>query len=454
MKYKILTIMVFTGILVAGLLPTKVFAATSASVYVLSGSSSVVKGNNITVQVRVNSGTNPMDSAQAILNFTSSLLQYVSYSPGAFSPFKVSPSGESFSYIGTILGGSISSDQLMFSVTFKAIATGSATLSISGANVAYAGTYFDSVSTSNGSVSITAPIISNSGTSSSSSSAPATTTSSSSPTNIYTSPSTNTSTATTNKDTTPPKLVAPPTVTVSQNTISLKFNTDEKAKIQINYTLGKVVKSIENNTLTINHSIIIGDNQSLLAGTIYALQIIATDSSGNKAIIYSQNVRTNGINYTVQITDMNGQPLANYPVQIFSNPIDATTDANGVVTFKDMTPGEHTLVFVIDGLTLRQPVNIAQPSVNGKLTQTSSNKTVLIKLPIRFADTAAKKSKNTNNYYLLAITSIIILGAVTAAVFKIKQSKRFTVWFHNNFKKKITTSQNDNSKNININQQL
>jgi hypothetical protein len=450
MKYKILTIIGFIGILIAGLVPANVFAATSASVYVSPSSSSVVKGNNITVQVRVNSGTNPMDSAQASLNFTSSLLQYVSYSPGAFSTtVQASASGGSFSYAGAILGSSTSSNQLMFSVTLKAIATGSATLSISGANIAYAGTGFDSVGTSNGSVNITAPVSSNTGKSSSSSSAPAPTSSSSS-SNTYTPPSASTSTATANKDTTPPKLVAAPTLTVGQNTISLKFNTDEKAKIQINYTIGELVKSIVNNTLTTSHSIAIGDNQPLLAGTTYAVQIIATDSFGNKAVIYSQNVRTTGVNYTVQITDMDGQPLANYPVQIFSNPIDATTNANGVVTFKDMTPGEHTLVFVIDGLTLRQPVNIAQPVANNKLSQNTYNNVVSIKLPIRFADTATNKPQNINNYLLLAIASIITLGAAIVTIFKIKQSKRFTDWFHSHFGKstKIILDQDDSAKNI------
>jgi uncharacterized repeat protein (TIGR02543 family) len=49
-------------------------------------------------------------------------------------------------------------------------------------------------------------------------------------------------------------------------------------------------------------------------------------------------------NITLTLTDKNGNPLAYYPVELHSTVINATTDANGQVTFSDVTLENHELV--------------------------------------------------------------------------------------------------------------
>ncbi len=232
----------------------------------------------------------------------------------------------------------------------------------------------------------------------------------------------------------PPKLTAQPTVNKGQNTITVKFKTNEKSKIQIKYTLGKTVKTL-NDGLASTHTITIGKTTPLLAGTIYKITIIATDSSGNKATIYNKNIRTQGVNYTVKITDSSGEPLTNYPVQLFSNPIDAKTDANGVATFKDVTPGTHTLVFTLDGLTMRQSVIIPQPSSsnnNYKLQNESVNN---IKLPIKFAASNIDSPKTLSNYVVQLILIAMALGAAVITLIRAK-------WFKDLFIKTWTRIMN------------
>jgi hypothetical protein len=432
MKQKILITIGFISIMIAGLIPTDVFAA-NANVYVSPGSSSVTVGGYVTVAVRVSSDSSPMDSVQANLNFNSSLLQYSSYSGGYFKEFKSGLVGSAFTYTGALLGSSTMSDQQMFAVTFKAIASGTASLSISGASVAYSGTAL-AVSASGGSVAISAPASTPPPTTSTPPSTKTSTTTKTTTTNTATKTTTATATPTATADTTAPKLVANPVVSKGLNTITLKFNTDEKAKIQTIYTLGKTVKTLDDNTLATNHSISIGSSTPLIAGTTYDIQIIATDASGNKATIYNQDIRTNGINYTVRIMDQDGQPLANHAVQIHSDPINGTTDANGYVTFKNMTPGEHTLIFTIDGLTLRQPVTIAQQSTGSKLLPTATDTNASIKLPIRFAETSVS-NPISNGYQLFVGVALIIIGIVTILSLRFKRFREIFIELLNKFKK-------------------
>src|SRR5680860_162569 len=91
-----------------------------------------------------------------------------------------------------------------------------------------------------------------------------------------------------------------------------------------------------------------------------------------------------------------GFALANHSVQLFSDPIQATTDKDGIATFSDVTPGDHTLVFEVDGLVLRQAVkvnqSVSQSSADGT-AQVASSEIKTVRLPVRFADVTASQSQ-------------------------------------------------------------
>lgn len=87
MKYKNILVISWAIALIINIIPVNVFAA-SASVYISPSSSTLNLGDNITVQVRVNSGADLVDSVQASLNFDITKLQFVSYSDGFLLNFK------------------------------------------------------------------------------------------------------------------------------------------------------------------------------------------------------------------------------------------------------------------------------------------------------------------------------------------------------------------------------
>lgn len=382
-------------------LPLRLFAATSATIYVSPSSSSVNNGNNVTVSVRINPNSNPVDSVQATLNFDSSKLQYISYSVGAFTTFQANASGSSFSYVGTLLGSSTSSDSLIFSVTFKGVADGSASISLSGISSAYQGNAFNQTLSVNGSIIISTP-------------AP--------PAQAVTPPKNPVKTPTTQTptqvaaDTQAPTLVGDPSIVVSKNSISVGLKTSEESKLSVRYILGESTNNMNISELKTDHSFTIGQDSPLQAGTIYKLEVDAEDQLGNKATIISKEVRTTGVDYSVKITDSNGVILPNHKVQLFSDPKEAITNEYGIATFTDVTPGEHTLVFEIDGLVLRKTVNVGSDI---ELQQSTDQSFETIAIPVIFQETIAKEVTQPNNLqsYIGVAVLAIILGVIATSVF-------------------------------------
>lgn len=424
MKQKLIVIGFITAFLVS-LVPVSVFA-TSATVYVSPASSSITIGGNVTVSVRVNSGADVMNSAQARLNFDSSKLEYVSYSTGIFTTtMDGAASGSSFLYSGAILGGTTSSDKLMFSVTFKTISAGVASLSLSDVMVAK-DISFTSVNTGGGSITISAPVVDTP------------------PAPVVASPPAAKKSSTTTPaapavevDKDAPKLVAEPTVVLDKNTITLSFSTDENAKIQVTYTIGEDIKTLTNDELKIDHKVTIGSDVPLIAGTMYKVEITAEDALGNKLAIFSKDLRTTGIEYKVKITDLEGRPLANHSVQLFSDPIQATTDKDGIATFGDVTPGDHTLVFEVDGLVLRKPVKVSQDVVQTNAdgtAQVASNEIKTVRLPVRFADVTTSQSQYSMTYLVVAVIAGVI-GVIIGAIFRFSRVKSVLGWIGLKFNK-------------------
>lgn len=388
-------------------LPVSKAYATSASVSVSPTSSSVTKGNSVTVQVRVNSASG-YDSAQATLNFDSSKLQYASYSNGAFTPAPApSISGSSVRYSGTILGGEISGNQLLFSVTFNTVASGTTGLSLSSVRVLKAGADF-AVSVSNGSVAVSEP---------SSTTAPPS--SGSKPKTSTSKPASPTAEAT---DTEPPVLVSEPRIDKTQTAITITFTTDEASTATISYapegSEAKTAGSAESKT---EHQIILGKDDPLQPGLTYKLDLVLNDAAGNASPALSYSVRTKGVGYKVKVVDADGTPLRNHPVELHSDPIQATTDENGIATFTDVTPGEHTLVVAIEGIEVRQPVNVG----NQIMPLDGEDDVQTIKMPFRLGTTIVAPA--TRPLWLLVVMSFG-LGIVLAKFGKLAPLKSGVSW--------------------------
>jgi hypothetical protein len=95
--------------------------------------------------------------------------------------------------------------------------------------------------------------------------------------------------------------------------------------------------------------------------TLHADWIV--DTSGSTDEVQKGNI-------TLTLKDSNGNPLAYYPVELHSTVVTGTTDANGQVTFSDVTLENHELVvFDKEGNELG--------TINLNMTASDTNKTTI-----------------------------------------------------------------------------
>jgi hypothetical protein len=112
---------------------------TTQSIYLTPASGSYAVGSNIVVEIRVNSGTTPINAVQADLAYSSNL-QYVS-SDVTTSALTITAQNTGGSGIATIALGTITpvtSDQLVAKVTFKVLSAGTGTIDVKDTSLALA----------------------------------------------------------------------------------------------------------------------------------------------------------------------------------------------------------------------------------------------------------------------------------------------------------------------------
>src|SRR3989304_6057950 len=146
--FYILTITLLTA---AGLLPRPAYAA-SASLFLSPASSSVSQGSIITVSVRKNSGSKPVNAVQANLSYPADKLDYVSISnSSAFSIVAQNSGGGGSVQIARGANPAVTGNQLVASVRFKAkVASGTATVSIAAGSSVVSASSNSNIMTSTG----------------------------------------------------------------------------------------------------------------------------------------------------------------------------------------------------------------------------------------------------------------------------------------------------------------
>ncbi len=387
-KFAVLALAAVLGV---GLWPSQGYAATGL-IYISPSGTSVSKGKEVTVNLRINPGT-AVNAVQATVNYNSSDLQYVTSSLGAFSACTVD-SGVSFACAK--LGGSTSSDSLIASITFKAlVGSGSASLSVSGANAASASSStYTNPSSSGGSISFTSPSSpkpsSGSGARSSGGSSASSTTSTASSTS--TSPSTtggSTTTTKTSKNNAPLHSVSSSHTTITVLSSNIEFNSaavtiSATTPVQTYIKYGTDNGNLAQATPLSNfgkQAIITLDSPSLTPGTTYYYQAIAKDSSGKVVADSSvQSFTTRGYALSVTVLDSNYHPVVGKLVTLHSVPMTAKTNDKGVATFTDVAPGAHHIDYTSGGHTYTQLVYVANNVVDTNGTQSAAKQTAAVVL--------------------------------------------------------------------------
>lgn len=117
---------------VSGLVLTRqLLAASTGQLYLSPANQSVANGNDLVINVVVNTGGNAVSTVQSVLTYPSSKFSYVSMTPGAaFSTFPtpVVSAGSIQFTAGTV--SPVTGIQTVATVTLKAINTGSSSVSL------------------------------------------------------------------------------------------------------------------------------------------------------------------------------------------------------------------------------------------------------------------------------------------------------------------------------------
>lgn len=409
-----------TKLLFAALLAVPIWApsrAFAAEADFTVGSTSVTTGSNVTVSVFVNTST-AADSAEATLNFDSSKLSFVSASTSG-SPYssQLGSSTGSSSYQSSQgqLNGSITGSNFLFSVTFQAISSGSASLSISAQRALKSGVTLTS-SAGSGTVTISDPAAPPDSGSGGTTTPPADNSSSGSSSSGSGASNSSQSTATSTGDTQAPSLTAGPTFEPSQSTIAAQFTTDEPATATITWSGAGQEGTVATSDLSTELSVMLGADQPLVPGNEYAVTISLSDEAGNTTTLDPRTVRTIGVTYQATLTDNEGKPLAGQEVTLNSTPQTTTTNDQGVATFTDVTPGPHTLSFNYNGVRIEQAVEVGIPTNLAEPT----NDVITLPFAIGGGGAIAESSAPTT---ATAILIIAVLAGLTAGLLLQENSK-------------------------------
>jgi hypothetical protein len=264
-----------------------------------------------------------------------------------------------------ILGDTISSTASVFSVNFKALTgSGSTTLNLTG-TAKNSGVDTNPASTS-AKVSFTTPVSGGGGSNSDNNSDDDSDTSSGSGTS---SGGDTTTTDTKKKESTKKTIdtakAAEITASVSDvqfNAVSVQLSASKPFTAYIAYGIGdedQFALRTPSTKLTKSQTVKL-DSKHLLSGTTYSYQVIAVDPNGDKTEGPIATFKTKGYSLRVKILDNNNKPLAKKTVTLFSEPIEAKTDSQGVAEFSDVAAGTHHVVYDVGQVKHSQAVVVEE----------------------------------------------------------------------------------------------
>ena len=403
---------------VAVLISLQHIFAAAGSLYISPTSSSLQNGSSVKVSVRLNPGVS-VDGVEARLTYDASKLEFVSIDP-ASSAFEVALGAQSGSN-GTVsitrgtFSGGVTSDSLVARVTFKALAgSGSTPITLSG-NATTGGTYTNP-GTAGTTISLTSP--------STPTPTPTPTPSPTSPSTPAPAPSTPGSTDTgnetnTNQDNTPTPTTETPTATKPQvqiekdniqfTKVGIVIKSTTPTKVYVVYGIGdKFDLQTPQTELGIDHTVAL-DPTKLDPGTTYKYKVVSENEAGVVAESEAKTIKTKGYTLRVTIVGKDGLPLKKKKVTIFSEPQTSQTDRSGVVTFKDLAAGNHTIQYEQDSKQYKKTVLVDD---NVKTSESGEQVAGVQNAAVLYEDLVVPKGTNT-----VAIATLLAVLALLAALF-------------------------------------
>ncbi len=304
---KIITVSASVVLAVSYLLAPSAKAAGTATLSVSPSTGAYVVGNVISVGIYEDSGTDSVNSVQANLTYSSSLLSCSNSSITSSNAYNLSlqnTCGGGSVQIARAASPAVTGSQLVATVSFTATAAGNASISFaSGSGVARSTDHgSETLTTIGSSYTIAAPAPPSGGSGSSSGSSGGSTGGSSSPSGS-TSSSKNSGSSSTSSSTgskSSPATAANPAFTItaiavtnlSDKTATITWKTSVPTTSEVDYgTSTSYLASAVDSTLTTNHYVVL-DPSNLLASTTFHFVVKSADASHHLITSPDQSFKT------------------------------------------------------------------------------------------------------------------------------------------------------------------
>lgn len=161
------------------------------------------------------------------------------------------------------------------------------------------------------------------------------------------------------KDTSLPIISDVKILSVSTSSAEISWKTNENTDSVIEYGLekDKYFLSSTNTKLATDHSLKI-ESPVLTPGVKIHFRVLSKDPSGNISVGDDFEVQILGYSVNITVVDKKNNPLQNAEVLLYSDPQKTITDANGLASFKNITPGKHLVVIKYKGTQATQEVDV------------------------------------------------------------------------------------------------
>lgn len=348
------------AIVMAGLfVPAAPALAGGAVLYLAPASYQMTVGRTYYLVVRVSS-SDSVNAVQANLSYTSNLLfEGISTQGSAFDITAQGSGGGGVVKIGRGASSPVSGDNNVATISFQAVAAGTATVTFNSDSQVVRNTDNAGIlsGTSGGTYTISSqPPPSGGG----GSTAPR----SGSGTPAASSPSTPGAPAPP-PDTTPPKVKNLHVIDISFTQATVEWDTDEPASSLVDYGLtASYGLEAQTGGLATHHAVPLNP-AFLVPRTLYHFRIKSSDAAGNTVTGQDLHFVTSGYAVTAAISDQHGRPVSGAVVTLGDSQL--TTDQLGKVQFVNVSPGRRLLTVIYRDQY--QTANIAVgPDKNGHVS--------------------------------------------------------------------------------------
>lgn len=172
------------------------------------------------------------------------------------------------------------------------------------------------------------------------------------------------------KDTTQPIIANVVVSSVSKDSSTITWQTNEKADSLIEYGLEKNRYFLEEGSkdLTTEHSIKL-EGPVLAPGALLHFRVKSKDEAGNEGVSNDTTLRLKGYIIRVRVIDTNNKPIKDTEVLLYTDALRSMTNLNGEALFTDVTAGKHLVVVKLKNtFDKTQEINVAESNDLQKFT--------------------------------------------------------------------------------------